>query len=191
MSKHSFLFVLSLIVYNTKSALAIFTTSNYIEQREKFYLWNPKWRNIMMIQKAFWDHTFSERNVYKWHKQFREDPKSFEDKERSGDCFERHFEPESLGLYLLEKRRRFFGTYRQKNDAYSCGSEPCDFWRPVKFKRCSSRRDKTWILKGDFSCCFEDWNTFENTLVELYCDWRGQLQRRRYRFGKINKYILK
>ncbi|XP_031639698.1 protein GVQW3-like [Contarinia nasturtii] len=37
-----------------------------------------------MLKKAFGDETLSGRNVYKWHKQFKEGRESVEDEERSG-----------------------------------------------------------------------------------------------------------
>ena len=55
---------------------AICAMSNFVEQRSaiKFYLRNDisAAETLRMIQKAFGDETMSQKNVYKWYRDFKE-----------------------------------------------------------------------------------------------------------------------
>ena len=62
--------------------------SEFIEQRSaiKFCLWNEisVLETFRMLQKAFGDLSMSQKNVYKWYKDFKEDRERVDDLERPG-----------------------------------------------------------------------------------------------------------
>ena len=67
---------------------SIFTMSDFIEQRSaiKFCLRNEisAAKTLRMLQKAFGESTMSQKNVYKWYKDFKEGRERVDDLERSG-----------------------------------------------------------------------------------------------------------
>ena len=71
-----------------KVIFSIFTMSEFIEQRSaiKFCLRNEisVAETFRMLQKAFGDLTMSQKNVYKWHKDFKEGRERVDDLERPG-----------------------------------------------------------------------------------------------------------
>ena len=71
-----------------KVIFSIFTMSEFVEQRSaiKFCLRNesPVAETFRMLQKAFGDLSMSQKNVYKWYKDFKEDRECVDDLERPG-----------------------------------------------------------------------------------------------------------
>ena len=71
-----------------KVIFSIFTMSEFVEQRSaiKFCLRNeiPVAETFRMLQEAFGDLTMSQKNVYKWYKDFKEGRECVDDLERSG-----------------------------------------------------------------------------------------------------------
>ena len=67
---------------------SIFTMSEFVEQRSaiKFCLRNEISivKTFRMFQKAFGDLTMSQKNVYKWYKDFKEGRERVDDLERPG-----------------------------------------------------------------------------------------------------------
>ena len=62
--------------------------SEFVEQRSaiKFCLWNEisVAKTFRMVQKAFGDLTMSQKNLYKWYKDFKEGRERIDDLERPG-----------------------------------------------------------------------------------------------------------
>jgi len=71
-----------------KVILAIFTMSDFAEQRSaiKFCLRNEisAAETFRMLQRAFGESTMSQKNVYKWYKDFKEGRERTDDLERPG-----------------------------------------------------------------------------------------------------------
>ena len=71
-----------------KVIFSIFTMSEFVEQRSaiKFCLRNEisVAETFRMLQKAFGDLTMSQKNVYKWYKDFKEGRERVDDLERPG-----------------------------------------------------------------------------------------------------------
>ena len=71
-----------------KVIFSIFTMSECVEERSaiKFCLRNEisVAATFRMLQKAFGDLTMSQKNVYKWYKDFKEGRERVDDMERSG-----------------------------------------------------------------------------------------------------------
>ena len=71
-----------------KVIFSIFTMSEFVEQRSaiKFYLRNEisVAATFRMLQKAFGDLTMSQKNLYKWFKDFKEGRERVDDLERPG-----------------------------------------------------------------------------------------------------------
>lgn len=85
--------------------------SNFVEQRSaiKFCLRNEisAAETYRMLQKAFGDETMSQKNVYKWYKDFKEGRERVDDLERSGrpstSIDEQHIK--KIKELVLENRR--------------------------------------------------------------------------------------
>ena len=71
-----------------KVIFSIFTMSDFVVQRSaiKFCLWREisVAETSRMLQKAFGDLTMSQKNVYKWYKDFKEGREPVDDLERPG-----------------------------------------------------------------------------------------------------------
>ena len=67
---------------------SIFTMSDLIGHRSeiKFCLWNeiPAAETLRMLRQAFGNSTMSQKNDYKWYKDFKEGRERVDDLERSG-----------------------------------------------------------------------------------------------------------
>ena len=82
-------YIVTLVFFKlVKVIFSIFTMSGFVEQRSaiKFCLRNEisVAETFRMLQKAFGDLTMSQKNVYKWYKDFKEGRERVDDLERPG-----------------------------------------------------------------------------------------------------------